>query len=313
MDVSLEVLDDLIGRFSYSRSLTRPRVDSLRAVTSFDGNPKVGQRKVTVGNPDLKPYTSDNIDLSLEYYYQPGSYASVGYFRKQVDNFLVRTTTEETYAGLRDPYLGERAQQAISELVSEGIQPTDQAIHDRINLNQGTPQGTPITSLDSDPLTIFSVTRDTNVETGNLWGWELAWQHMFGETGFGVQANATFVYGDVEADRNAVGYQFALPGLSDSANMSLIYDLDGLSVRVSYNWRDEFLSGFDQHSAPVFTEAYGQWDINVNYAVTDNLTVFVEGLNITEETQRTYVRFPEQFLRGYQFGARYNLGVRYTF
>ena len=123
----------------------------------------------------------------------------------------------------------------------------------------------------------------------------------------------TLLEGFRQLDADAIEAQFALPGLSDSANMSLIYENYGLSMRISYNWRDEFLSGFDQHSAPVFTEAYGQWDFNVNYAVTDNLTVFVEGLNITEETQRTYVRFKEQFLRGYQYGARYNLGVRYTF
>jgi TonB-dependent receptor len=313
VDMNIEIADDIIGRFSYSRSLTRPPVGALRSTTTFAGNPKVGQRKVSVGNPALKPYTADNIDLSLEYYYQPGSYASVGYYRKQVENFLVNTTTEEELAGIRDPFIGPRAEQAIADLVAEGLQPTDQAIHDRINVNQGTPQGTPITGDENDPLTVFSVARDTNVETANLWGWELAAQHMFGETGFGVQANATLVYGDIEADVNAIGYQFALPGLSDSANLSLIYENYGLSVRVSYNWRDEFLSGFDQHSAPVFTEAYGQWDINVNYAVTDNLTVFVEGLNVTEETQRTYVRFPEQFLRGYQYGARYNLGVRYNF
>ena len=313
VDMNIEIKDDLIGRFSYSRSLTRPPVGALRSTTSFDGNPKVGQRKVTVGNPALKPYTADNIDLSLEYYYQPGSYVSAGYYRKQVENFLVKTTSEENLAGIRDPFIGPRAEQAIADLVAAGLQPTDQAIHDQINANQGTPQGTPITGDENDPLTVFSVSRDTNVETANLWGWELAAQHMFGETGFGVQANATLVYGDVEADVNAIGYQFALPGLSDSANMSLIYENYGLSMRISYNWRDEFLSGFDQHSAPVFTEAYGQWDFNVNYAVTDNLTVFVEGLNITEETQRTYVRFKEQFLRGYQYGARYNLGVRYTF
>ncbi|MCS4306336.1 TonB-dependent receptor [Rheinheimera pacifica] len=313
VDVNVEIIDDLMGRFSYSRSLTRPPVDDLRSVTSFDGNPKVGQRKVSVGNPSLKPYTSDNIDLSLEYYYAPGSYVSAGYYRKQVDNFLVGVTTEETMDNLRDIFNGPRAEQAIAELVAEGIQPTDPAIFARIHQNQGTDPSGPIFSDENDPLTIFSVLRQNNVETGNLWGWELAAQHMFADTGFGVQANATFVYGDVEADRNAIGYQFALPGLSDSANLSLIYENYGLSVRVSYNWRDEFLSGFDQHQAPVFTESYGQWDINVNYAVTDNLTVFVEGLNITEETQRTYVRFPEQFLRGYQYGARYNLGVRYTF
>lgn len=136
---------------------------------------------------------------------------------------------------------------------------------------------------------------------------------MFGDTGFGVVANATFVFGDVEADRDAVGYQFALPGLSDSANFSAIYDLNGLSARLSYNWRDEFLTGFDQHSSPIFTESYGQWDINVNYAVNEQLTVFVEGLNLTDETQRTYVRYSEQLLRANQYGARYNIGFRYAF
>ena len=136
---------------------------------------------------------------------------------------------------------------------------------------------------------------------------------MFGESGFGVVVNGTIVNGDVEADRDAIDLQFALPGLSDSANISAIYDKDGLSARLSYNWRDEFLGGFDQHSSPVFTEEYFQWDANVNYAVNDQLTIFFEALNITEEVQRTYVRYEEQFLQGGQFGARYNIGARYTF
>jgi TonB-dependent receptor len=313
VDMNMELVDDVIGRFSYSRSLTRPPVDALRSTTSFLGNPKVGQRKVAVGNPALKPYTADNIDLSLEYYYDDGSYVSAGYYRKQVDNFLVNTTTEQALAGITDPFIGPRAEEARAQLVAEGVQPTDQAIHDRININQGTPTGTPITGASGDPLTVFSVSRDTNVETANLWGWELAAQHMFGETGFGLQANATLVYGDVEADVDLIGYQFALPGLSDSANLSGIYEKNDWSIRLSYNWRDEFLTGFDQHSAPVFTEAYGQWDLNVNYAITEDLNVFFEGLNLTEETQRTYVRYKEQFLRGNQYGARYNIGVRYSF
>lgn len=313
VDMNIELADDVIGRFSYSRTLTRAPVNALRSITSFDGNPKVGQRNVSVGNPDLKPFVSDNIDLSLEYYYAEASYASVGYFRKKVDNFLVNVTTQQTMGDIRDPFNGPRAQQAREELVAEGLQPTDQAIHDRINLNQGAALGTPITAEGDDPLTDFAVSQDTNVETGNLWGWELAVQHMLGDTGFGVQANATLVSGDVAANVNALDYQFALPGLSDSANLSLIYENYGLSVRVSYNWRDEFLVGFDQYSSPIFRESYGQWDMNINYAVTDNLTVFLEGLNLTEETSRTYVRFEEQFLNAHQYGARYNLGVRYNF
>ncbi|WP_304178520.1 TonB-dependent receptor [Pseudoalteromonas prydzensis] len=313
LDINVEVAQDVMARFSYSRTLARPPVGSLRSTTSFLGNPKVGQRKVAVGNPNLKPFVSDNIDLSLEYYYGEGSYMSAGYYRKQVENFIVNVTTQETMGDIRDPFVGERAEQAREDLAAEGVTPSDQAIHDKINENQGTAQGTGITGAATDPLTIFDVARDTNVETGNLWGWELAAQHMFGDTGFGVVANATFVFGDVEADRDAVGFQFALPGLSDSANLSAIYDLNGLSARLSYNWRDEFLNGFDQHSSPIFTESYGQWDINVNYAVNEQLTVFVEGLNLTDETQRTYVRYSEQLLRANQYGARYNIGFRYAF
>ena len=157
LDISMEVADDMITRFSYSRSLARPSIDALRSTTDFLGNPKVGQRKISVGNPELKPYVSDNLDLSFEYYYDAGSYVSAGYFKKKVDNFLVNISTDETFSDLRDAFIGPRAEQARAELVAEGVQPSDQAIHDRINLNQGTPLGTPITATVDDPLTyLFS-------------------------------------------------------------------------------------------------------------------------------------------------------------
>jgi outer membrane receptor protein involved in Fe transport len=101
--------------------------------------------------------------------------------------------------------------------------------------------------------------------------------------------------------------------MSDSANFSVFYETDVLSARVSYNWRDEYLSGFDQHSSPVFNEEYSQIDANVNYQVNDNLSVFVEGLNLTDETQRVYVRYSEQLLDASQYGAIYNIGARYKF
>ena len=36
--------------------------------------------------------------------------------------------------------------------------------------------------------------------------------------------------------------QFALPGLSDTLNLVGIYEKDGLSARLAYNWRDDFLN-----------------------------------------------------------------------
>lgn len=313
LDMNLEITDEWVGRFSYSRSLTRPSIDALRSTSSFDGNPKVGQRKVSVGNPSLKPYVSDNFDLALEYYYENGSYVSAGYFHKIVDNFLSNVTTNETLGDMRDAFIGPRADEAREQLIAEGIQPTDQAIHDRINENMGVEAGTRIGANADDPLTTFAVSRDVNLKEATLKGFEVAVQHMFSDTGFGVQANATFVDGDVEVNRDLIGPQFALEGMSDSANLSGIYEDDDWSVRVSWNWRDEFLAGFDQHSSPIFTEAYAQIDLNVNYKVSEKMTVFFEGLNVTEEVQRTYVRYPEQFLNGSQYGARYNVGMRYAF
>jgi outer membrane receptor protein involved in Fe transport len=85
------------------------------------------------------------------------------------------------------------------------------------------------------------------------------------------------------------------------------------SARLAYNWRDRFLSGFDAYGAPVFNEKYQQLDFNATWYTSDNLSVFFEAINLTDEVQRIYVRYPEQFLRGNNYGARYNIGARYTF
>ncbi len=313
IDFSLNVTEDLITRVSFSRSLARPDIGAMGSTATFDGNPKVGQRKVTAGNPDLEPYLSDNFDLSVEYYYGEGSYVSVGYFKKIVDNFLVNTTIQTPVNDLKDVYTGPRAVQARIELESEGTQATDPATFDRVNENMGAAPNSPIYANGADPLIMFDVSRDENAETGELYGWELAVQHMFGESGWGVLANATLVDGDIEADRYVTDVQFALPGMSDSANLSVFYENDWLSARVSYNWRDEFLAGFDQHSSPEFFEEYDQVDVNVSYFVNDNFSVFFEALNVTEEVQRKYVRYEEQLVVANQYGARYNLGMRYVF
>jgi iron complex outermembrane recepter protein len=313
INTSLEVVDNVIARAAYSRTLARPPIGALGPNREFVGNPTARNRQVNAGNPDLLPYVSDNFDLSLEYYYAPGSYVSVGHFRKRVDNFLVSTTVQELFEGLRDPYIGAAAEQARADLVAEGISPDDQAVFRRINENRGEPITTPVRAADDDPLAVFNVTTTDNLEVGNVHGWEIALQHLFGHTGWGMQANATFVSGDVNADRQVLDQSFALPGLSDSRNLSIFYENHRISTRLAYNWRDEFLAGFDQFGAPVFTESYDQWDFILTWFATERLAVFFEGINITKEVQRTYVRYPEQFLSGNQFGARYSIGARYRF
>jgi TonB-dependent receptor len=313
LDLDFGLTDDLLLRASYSRSIARPPIGALSSTRTFVGNPLVTNRRVSTGNPNLKPYVSDNFDISLEWYYAEGSYASIAYYHKLVDNFLVTTNEQRTFEGLLDPYFGDLANQARDELTAEGILVSDANLFQRINdiLGNSPPQA--IGPRPGDPLAVFDVTTTSNAEEGELFGWEFQVQHLFGESGFGVVANATIVDGDVDADRDAVNIQFALPGLSDSANLTVFYENDHISTRVAWNWRDEFLGNFDQYSSPVFTEEYQQIDANFTWYPNENWTVFVEALNITEEVQRVYVRYSEQMLRANQYGARYAIGASYRF
>jgi TonB-dependent receptor len=317
LDVAFDVRDDMVARFSYSKSITRPSLTAMRGTTSVTTRPKPGQRDGNAGNPGLEPYTADNFDLSFEWYYGEGSYASVTHFRKRVDNFLVSTTTqgvtfEDLGLDVGDPDAGAQAELARQQLTDEGLVPENEAVFARINENIGAPLGTPVRAEPGDPPVEWSVTQTTNARVGNLWGWEFQVQHMW-DMGFGIQANLTTVSGDVDADRNVIGEQFALPGLSDSANVVAFYENDWMSARVAWNWRDEYLLTFDANDAPVFFEEYQQVDLNFTWYAMERLDVFFEALNVTEETIRQYIRYEEQFDFGAQYGARYNIGARYSF
>ena len=134
----------------------------MYAIRSYYDN-----RLATAGNPDLIPYLSDNLDLSFEWYYGEGSYASVTHFRKRVDNFLVSTTTqditfEDQGFSVPDPYFGAQAELAREQLTNENIPLTNANIFARINENIGAPVGTPVRAEAGDPPVAWDVTQTTN-------------------------------------------------------------------------------------------------------------------------------------------------------
>ena len=108
-----------------------------------------------------------------------------------------------------------------------------------------------------------------------------------------------------------------LTGLSDSANVIAFYDKHGISVRLAYNWRDNFLGGIGQDAGtpgqPNNTAAYQQLDMSASYWFTDRMQVYLDVLNMTNETAHTYGRDKLQTLLAIQQGTRYNIGFRYKF
>jgi iron complex outermembrane receptor protein len=318
-DFRIDLTDELVARFSWGKTIARAPLGNLAGGRSLSGSPKIGSRTGGEGNTNLQPFESRNLDLSLEYYYAEGSYASVGYFRKDVKNFIANETIETQFEGLHDIYLGPRFLEAQQQLIDAGDANPDIGLvyQQMLDNGHGNANGV-IEPTANDPLITWLVTRPYNSDDKSVDGFEVAVQHLFGSSGFGVGANATFVDGDVKFDVNSLEVQSPLNGLGDSANFQAFYENNGLSVKVTYAWRDAYLIGVGQSQGssdapPQFAKTFGQWDMSINYDINDNLTVFIEGINLNNETEQGYGRYEEQFLFARQYGTRYALGVRYSF
>jgi TonB-dependent receptor len=358
LDFQIEVMEDVVARASFSRTIARPDYGNLfAAVTAQAPNRPIANGAValgTSGNPDLEPLISDNFDVSLEWYYKPGSFVSAALFEKRVNNFVGTGTVMRNLFGLRDPSSGQagtRSGQARQLLTDVGADQTDvnlftataliiqnggnvAAAQSQFQANrQALPSGglgdlnqgfvdqilatMDIEANASDPLFNFQVAQPINNRSAKIWGFEVAGTHFFGETGFGIAGAYTFVDGDVGFDVGADPGQdqFALLGLSDTANVTLIYEKYGFSARLTWNWRDKFLAATNRGGSrnPVFVEAFDQVDVNVSYDVNENIAVSFEGINLFKEHLRTHARDENQLWFAQELDTRYLLGVRYKF
>ncbi|TAP42394.1 TonB-dependent receptor [Alteromonas sp. KUL49] len=314
IDFKVEVMEDWIARASYSTTITRPGYADIQGGLTVNQLARFNGGTGQSGNPGLQPYESTNYDLSTEYYYGEGSYVSAGYFKKTVDNFIGQATFTDTLFDIANPIGGPRYLEAVDATGSEDLGTIRQYFLDQGWVNDAGE----IVGIDGeDPLLPITVTQAVNADTSrSVDGFEFAVQHLFGETGFGVILNYTAVDGDVNYDNYSQDTQFVLLGLSDTANAVLFYENEGWEVRAAWNWRDEFLAGtIDGNGGnnPTYIEAYNQLDVNVRYQVTEDLEVFVEGINVTGEYVRSHGRHENMVVGIYDVEPRYNIGARYSF
>jgi TonB-dependent receptor len=95
LNVRYEFNDKLIARFAYTQTISRPKFEDVAAFQIIESKTEendgefVTEREAEVGNPELLPYESDNIDLTLEYYPGDIGVLSAGYFHKRIDNFVI--------------------------------------------------------------------------------------------------------------------------------------------------------------------------------------------------------------------------------
>lgn len=92
MHLRYDVNKGLVARASYSTSMARPNMSDIFPTTTVSHTSTPGT--VTQNNPGLKPQYSENYDVSLEYYFEPAGLFSVGYFHKDVTDFIARNLTQ---------------------------------------------------------------------------------------------------------------------------------------------------------------------------------------------------------------------------
>ena len=330
INFNIEVVEDVMIRAAASKTISRAGYGQLQGGTTINTGGSLSGYSGGSGNPGLKPLESINYDLSSEWYYGEGSYISFGYFKKDVTNWITTGTIDSNIFNLADPLSGEKFRAATAALganaSNEDIRTyifenfaDDPNVQPKFDEDGELDGGTIVGDPDSDDPINFRINVPVNGDQEyTIDGFEFNIQHLFGESGFGGIFNYTMVDSGLEYDNDSLEDTEALVGLSDTANVVFFYDKEGLQARIAYNWRDSFLNERRVNgdlTAPIYTDEYYQIDFNVSYEVpaVEGLTVFIEGINITDEYVTSYGRKQQLIYNITQTGSRYGLGVRYNF
>lgn len=285
IDMTLSVTDNFDLRFNASRTLTRPPITNLNPVTNV-GAGRLGDVTANSGNPDLLPFLSDNLDVGAQWYYAANSYFSADVFLKAVDNFVITQSKGQTYG-------------PIGHCISDHPAPC-------------TFNG----QLVEVP---YTLSQPVNGPAANVYGLEIAWQHVFGDSGFGLSINGTIVGTNKPYDQTNLSVSgFSVTGLADSANFMVFYDKDGFQARLAANWQDTYLDHFGQiqngsdfGTEPTFVNTSWNLDFSTSYDFTEHLTAYFSAANLTDATYSTHGRFSNQVLDVVDYGRKFIVGVHY--
>ena len=287
LNLNADVTDKLKLRLAYSKTMQPLDLGNYGGSIKINTNDDPGhippRRVVTSansnGNPGLDPWRSTNTDLSAEYYLGKASMVSVAYFNMDIDSFVTN-----------------------GQILSTPGQ---------------------FVNSDGSPAGAVPIFLPLQGHGGQVSGYELAGKVSFKDfldagilSNFGVDSNITLS----PSHESRVGLDGKrLPFVDNSkTQFNLIgwYQDDKLQVRVAYNYRSERLSSVvglnGASNVGIYAEPTNFVDVNATYNVSDRVSVYVNGSNVTSETEVYDYKFGEskQYAYQNQFEARYTLGVR---
>jgi iron complex outermembrane recepter protein len=294
--LNFDIAENMKIRFGAARTLARPRMDQLNASSNASiSNTLQGPLRSIFsgggGNPQLRPYQADGVDLSYEYYFGGGKgYVSVAGFYKWLDDFV------NPNAGVvRD----------FSYLRSV-LTPAQRALAD----------STTYLGVVSGP---------DNGAKGYIRGVEASLSLPFSVLtpaldGFGFQTSAS--YTDSKLEIIGTTARPTVPGLSKwVVNSTAYFEKSGFEARVSHRFRSSFLAEFIGISAGRdFRQTFAEsvFDAQLGYrfqsGTLEGLSLTVQALNLTDEPFINFQNGDRRQIIDYErYGRTYLVGASYKF
>lgn len=284
LNLAWDLADDLVLRFGAAKVMARPQLPSLNP----GGTVNTTLRTITTGNPMLDPFRATTYDLSAEWYFGDNALLGVALFYKDIDTYI--QTLRETR-----PY-------NTTGLPLELLNPV------------GLPADTP-----------FDITSPVNTPGGPLKGFEINYQQLFTFlpgiwSGFGVLLNYTHVESDIDYAISPTSSLYVTENLvnlsPDAWNATLYYENKRFSARVSGSYRDDYLQvvpGRNGNDVEGKRETFNL-DASLKFNVTDNFSVTLEGINLTDEFNDQFVDASGDRASVYHHtGRQFFVGARYAF
>ena len=267
--------ENLIGRAAYYASIVRPAFGEMRPTIALNDD----RDEAELGNPALDPYEADNFDLSIEYYPTKLSVLSAGVFYKEISNPIFGANYDI------DDVPGSVDLSLLPDTVEE--------VFTYVNGENATVKGIELNYVQQLDF------------IGDFW------------EGFLVSANVTIAESEASVpDEEDPLLTRDVPMLKQNDliwNASIGYDRGPWDLRISANFRDDYLDELFGANIDRYTSDHLSVEASAKYDVNDNLQVFVEGKNLTDEPEYYYFGSENRLSQYDEYGARYVIGARLTY
>lgn len=281
-----DLSDKLLLRGAYYKTYVRPQPRDTIPITSIlipeALTPPVDPvYNVTIGATNIKPYTADSFDLSLEWYNRKGGLFAVAIYQKNVKGYIGPITDQNVLCPANGLING----------IDYGLGTLSVVGPNCISSNTfNGAAGTPVNAR----VLISGVTNQSPIRVRGV---EVAVQQNFDFLpgflkNFGGAANYTYTS---ISGKDTAGNPITLPSVSkDNVNVIGYYETKLFGIRLVYNWRGKYdLAAGNSFVGDARTvKARSQLDASASLNITKNISLSFDAFNLTDATRSEYESDP---------------------